>query len=371
MDTNYTWKLPETMIEDAKRVNLVELASRYTALRRETPTEFSGSCPKCGGADRFHCTATWFFCRQCHSERADAIGFLRWLTPGLTFADAVLRLTGGASMPALPARPQARPQAPQAALQPAQDGVWKRKARELVDAAHDRLCWQPDGAPGREYLLRRGIKPVTWVAFGIGFRLDVPVPGTAGKRRAPAIVLPWQTAQGNVYGIRYRFLEPQDGHKITSERLSDFTGRFYGDVLPPESRTLVLREGEINAMSIAQVFPKLDVRSIGSESATLSAAQVDWVNRFQEVILWVDKPAKARSLLSALPRAHAIATAQDANDMLQAGTLGAFLAAARYEACKGNQAALHRLVRDLQEGTSDSGAAHVARHLESILTSGQ
>ena len=159
---------------------------------------------------------------------------------------------------------------------------------------------------------------------------------------------------------------------MTAEKGSDFKDRLFGGHMlteaPDAYRTIVLCEGELNGMSIAQVFPCIGVLSIGSQSANIAQAALEYIRRYGTVILWVDEPTQARRLLSALPSAYAIAPAQDANEMLQAGTLGAFLAAARYEACKGNKAALRRLVRDLQEGTADGGAAQVAALLQAELT---
>ena len=60
-------------------INLIKLAACYTELHNESTKEFSGPCPKCGGHDRFHVTANWFFCRQCHEKRGDAIEYMRWL----------------------------------------------------------------------------------------------------------------------------------------------------------------------------------------------------------------------------------------------------------------------------------------------------
>lgn len=374
MKAKSTLKLPETMIEDAKRVDLVDLVGRYTTLHRESAREWSGACPKCAGRDRLHVNADgWFTCRQCHPERADSIGFMRWVH-GLSFVDAVLRLTNGS----LPARPQQAPHpAPQTPKAPPgwQDATWQRRAQGIATDAHERLCWLDAGAPGRDYLTGRGLNRPIWYAYSLGFRPDAPIPGTEGQRRAPALVIPWQGRDGTVYALRYRFLTPQDGHKMTSEKGSDFRDRLFGGHLLTEPangyRTAVVCEGELNAMSIAQVFPCIDVLSIGSQSASIPPAALEYIGRYGHVILWVDEPAQARRLLSALPSAHAIAPAQDANDMLQAGTLGAFLAAVRYEACKGNQAAIRRLVYKLLDETADVGAQNIARQLEAFLISGQ
>lgn len=377
MNANYTQKLPETMIEDAKRVDLVELAARYTTLRRETPTEHAGACPKCAGRDRFHVSGDgWFFCRQCHPERADAITFLQWMTPGLGFTDAVLMLANGS----LPARPQAPVKAQKTPAQRWQDDAWQHTVKAIVTDAHERLCWHDAGAPGRDYLLRRGLTPATWRAYGLGYRTDAFIPGSEGKRRAPAILIPWQGQRG-LYALRFRFLTPQDGHKMTSLRGSDFSSKLFGGQCLPHAydpapsigqkraesaRTLVICEGEINAMSIYQVAATtaLDVLSIGSQGGTLTTAALGFVGRYGQVILWLDEGKQARRLLSKVPGAFAVAPAQDANDMLQAGTLGAFLAAIRIEACNGDLDKLATLLHNLKDG--DAGAVSMARQLETF-----
>src|SRR3990167_7590629 len=74
----------ERLIEAAKEwikqnVNLVDLAGRYTTLEKETPGEWAGPCPKCGGDDRFHVKAKSFFCRHCFPlPGGDAIQFVQW-----------------------------------------------------------------------------------------------------------------------------------------------------------------------------------------------------------------------------------------------------------------------------------------------------
>jgi hypothetical protein len=97
-------------------------------------------------------------------------------------------------------------------------------------------------------------------------------------------------------------------------------------------RTLVLVEGELNHCSIWQVVNawKFDVLSLGSESATINPAMMQTVKRFGRVIIWMDKCTVAQKHMAAIPGSVAICSedlaGQDANDCLQAGTLGAVLA---------------------------------------------
>jgi hypothetical protein len=337
-------RISEEQIELARRADVLALVGNRVELKRESRGEYAGPCPRCGGQDRFHCTAEWFMCRQCHEKRGDAIGLLRWLTPGLSFAEAVAQLAGGAAPtatgrgPAAP-RPAAKPQA-------AQPAEWRNRAAKLVLECQKRLL-EPEGEAGAEYLLSRELEPRTWLAYGLGFRPDAPVPGTQGKQGAPAIVLPWY-AGDRLVAVRYRFLEAQGGHKLTAETGSQFAGRLFGgQALPTWVRlpaddgrrngerlcTLLIVEGEINAMSAWQAAGDtgLHVLSLGSESAGLSEAAVQAALRYGLVLAWADKGKIAQRLMAQLPGAVGVQSpgGNDANDLHRRGLLGGFLARKR------------------------------------------
>ena len=344
-------RIPDEMIERAKSADLRSLAERYTELRPcSGPKELEGACPKCGGNDRFHVTADWFFCRQCHPKRGDSIEFVRWLQPGLSFAEAVQQLAGGALPVAATRRPAAvAHRAAPAKPQPAQ---WRRDTERLVAEAAERL-WQPEGEPARAYLERRALEPATWLTYRLGFVADAAVPGTEGKQRAPAVVMPWRSASAGVYAVRFRFLEPQGEHRLTALGGSQFAGKLYGGQALPASCfeprpegykgaeslcTLLIVEGEINAMSCHQVAgeTRLDVLSVGSESANLSPAGIEFAKRYRRVLVWADKAEVAQRLMGALPGAYGVRSpgGQDANDLLRAGLLGGFLATVRADAAR-------------------------------------
>ena len=112
MATQTAERIPEHLIEQAKRADLVALAERHTTLKRASGREWAGPCPRCGGDDRFHVGAGaegegWWACRQCHSKRGDAIAFMQWLTPGLSLPEALQALTGSSACSAPAARAQA------------------------------------------------------------------------------------------------------------------------------------------------------------------------------------------------------------------------------------------------------------------------
>jgi phage/plasmid primase-like uncharacterized protein len=112
-------------------IDLRELAARYVELRRASgDKELCGPCPKCGGNDRFHCGTDWFFCRQCHPKRGDAIEFTIW-KDGLDFKSAVATLTNAPFPTTAPTK--RTPAAPKAS-------EWNEPAqRTKVLANHDAL----------------------------------------------------------------------------------------------------------------------------------------------------------------------------------------------------------------------------------------
>ena len=353
-----------TLVELAKRTNLIELVGKSVELRRESASEWSGPCPICGGDDRMHVKADAFFCRKCHPQFGDPIEYTRWLHR-VDFAGAIGILTGQTQ------GPKVRHMTPQPTTKPpqrkeVQHSGWVEDVQPLVTEA------QASIKDGLAYLESRGLHETTATVFGLGFRVDAPLPGTwhAKERRhmvdpQPAIVIPWFRG-GKLAAVRYRFLALHtytdiDGKerkvKQSSVYDSDFTGALYGGhVLPAfctmapndngrnaeQLRTLVLCEGEINAMSIWQETEAInwDVLSLGSESQKLSAGALSFAERYGRVIIWMDKADIAKRVMSQIAGSVAISSPViddrqiDANIMLQTGELAGFLVEARYRACQ-------------------------------------
>jgi len=332
--------LQADVVDRAKQANVADLAGRYVALRRASAHEFEGPCPKCGGDDRFHCTAEWFMCRQCHEKRGDAIEFTRWMT-GVGFQAAVVALTG------VPL-PERKPQpVPASAPRREQSAAWREQTAEVLAQAQAAL-WSETDTRGAEYLADRGLMGETWRAFGVGF-------GTAHNREtgaeAPAIALPWYRA-GWLTAIRWRFLFARGKHKITAQQGSVFGGQLFGGQAMPDwtrlpqdpgrrnaemLHTLVICEGEINAMSIWQVAhdAALHVLSLGSEGQRLPDGAVAVAKNYGRVLVWMDKQDFARKLAAQVPGAGAFGSpgGKDANDLLQAGKLHDVLYSLRLRLC--------------------------------------
>lgn len=328
-------------------IDLRELAARHTELHRESAHELAGPCPKCGGNDRFHCTVDWFMCRQCHEKRGDAIEFVMWLN-GCDFKEAVATLTNAP----MPTTPLIR-RAPAPKRHTEQPADWQRSAAQRVAQAHQRLMDDSDteAEAGRTYLEHvRKLEPHIWTTFKLGFTPGASLPGTEGKQRASAIVIPWYRS-GKVCAIRYRFLGSQQyidaqdrerTEKQTALTGSNFQGTLFGgqglDTGIAKLSTLIICEGELNACSIWQVVhdTRVNVLSLGSESANITQKMVDYIEQYARVIVWLDKEERAQAVMTALPGAYGVKSpsGQDANDLLKAGKLGGFLALHRFQAAK-------------------------------------
>lgn len=332
----------------AKKTNLIDLAGQRVMLRRAAHDEWEGPCPRCGGTDRFHVKEESFLCRKCHPDFGDAIDYMMWLDK-VDFAEATQRLTGN-----LAVKPIAKRQpAPKQIQQPAN---WRQRAEAIVRNAQTAL-WDDANTAAHAYLEGRGLHSHVWLQFGLGYRLDTPLPGTWDKRERcyttapqPAIVIPWYRA-GQLTAVRYRFLHSHeytdvDGKPRTTKQTatpgSDFTGAFYGGHgllgAAETLRTLVLCEGELNALSIWQVMHQaaVDVLCLGSESQKVTSAMIDYARQFAQVIIWMDRPQVARTVMASIPGAVGVNSpkGQDANDLLQQGLLGGLLATIRVKACR-------------------------------------
>lgn len=366
----------EQLVATARATDLVQLAGRYSQLRRKATGEYEGPCPKCGGDNRFTVDAKGWFCRTCkpYDEAHGwygAIDFVMWIT-GLDFKGAVGWLTGAQMTQAVAQRAPAAPAQPERS-EP--DDQWRAKADSIVaEAQHALFHADRDGA---EYLERRGLEPGTWRAFGWGFG-----PGwySLTRQLLPAIVIPWYRG-GKLMAIRYRFLNPPavvvDGkervEKIVSLQGSKFGGVLYGgQAMEPgaeQTRTLVLCEGEINAASIWQVAhdTRLDVLSVGSESTRLTDAMLAHAAKYKSVVVWMDRREIADKMRQQLPAGTVAVSSPlrkddqgnvlagpdgkpqkwDANDLLRIGKLGAFLAGVRGKACGDDGAKREGLLWDL------------------------
>ena len=345
--------------------DLRDIVERYVETRRYSSVEDHGPCPWCGGDDRFVVKACNFFCRpgdgHC-GRKGDAIDFMM-LMHNVGFREACKMLDGTIDTE------------PLAKLQPEKK---ERRVREIEwDEGYqsERLRKEQTAlrlaTEGQEYLSGRGLTPETWAAFGLGYVPRVSLPntrrddGSYSYPRQPAIVLPWYK-DGHLVAVRYRFLTnhfytDRDGRECKGEknkgtRMKGYgptSGNVFGTQAVPSFcgkpldggtgalslRTLIICEGEFNAMSIWQAASAsaVDAISIGSESASAPEWLIELASRYGTVIMWVDRLEVAQKLQRALPGAFAVTSemcgGNDANDLLR-GHLGGYLTAWRYQAAK-------------------------------------
>lgn len=344
----------QEIIAQAKQINVSDLISRYVALEKASSHEWQGGCPKCGGSDRLHCSEEWWFCRQCHVKRGDAIDFMRWMD-GSTFKEATEKLTNQPW-------PERKPHINQPKVQRMDDReeAWFDNAAKALKLHQLKL----PGSEGVDYLRGRGLQPATWAAFGLGFAAEYP-----------AIAMPWYRG-GKITAIRYRLLNPHGKQKIKSLPGSKFGSVLFGAQALPDwvyeglqqpiegyrgvdqHCTLVLCEGEINAMSIWQVAhgSNLHVMSVGSETEHLSAGAIAFAQRYGQVIIWMDKEEKVKKVMPQVLGAFGFSSPQgkDANDLLQAGNLGGQLVALRWQAARTDDER-HRLFWDIWDNANEGG----------------
>lgn len=322
-----------------QRFSCVDILAGRVELRKATGHEWAGPCPRCGGQDRLHATAAWWFCRRCHEKRADVIGLVQWLD-GVEFVEAVRRLDSGA-IPAAPVKikPQIDVTAPLQRYAP--DRLDWQKLHQLegsIDAGC-RLLDSPDGAPWVDYLADRGITLATARAWWLGAGMAWDRQLSAAR---PAIVMPWVDAD-IATGIKWRFLTvPDGGMRYTSSGayVRSFALNVFGrHVMGGCYDALLVIEGELNAVSCWQAgraagLRGVDVVSIGSDSLPDRAALAEVAGDFRRVVGWLDNPTKAQAVKAILPEARVGRSPRgddgaklDANDLLRRGALADFLGA--------------------------------------------
>ena len=320
-----------------ERADLLALVGDTTQLRKVAASEWAGPCPQCGGDDRFHVTPTWFFCRQCHDKRGDVIEYVEW-RDGIGFTEACAALGGQKDALEAPgladaerSRARTRGVRRKSALErrtEAPSEAWQAKARGFCSWAAGQL-WETPAALA--YLHGRGLIDETIRAAGLGWNprqwdckadtwgLDVkPV------RLAIGLVIPCEL-DGVLWYVKIR--QPKAEPKYLAVRGSVLAGVLYvapGPILPD----MILTEGELNALSLAQALGAVcSVASVGAAGNLPGAQALDHLVRIAR--LWArydgDKAGdKGRDKLGELsarvrPLSWPFADCKDPSDVLQAG----------------------------------------------------
>ena len=206
---------------------------------------------------------------------------------------------------------------------------WQENAKAQVERAHEDLLFHPNAQPARDYLASRGITPGTWEAFRLGAALNPD-----GKNIGHVVTIPWLLKDHRVTNIRYRLVTPIQRKKGKQKYDSKPAGDalIFGGHLRNKSNTLILCEGELNAMSIWQAaqdaYFSLDVLSYGARRINnLVLTQLRKVaNSYQNVAIIADSAADAQHNAQALQlsipcMAIANPNGKDPNELLEDGTL--------------------------------------------------
>lgn len=319
-------------------IDLVAFAERYTTLQQISRVgEYAGSCPNCGGTDRFHIKDNRFYCRQCYPRGGDVIDLVQ-LIEKVSFREACQilatelpffseRLSGSPSHPE-------KPQQSVGATPSEQTTAFFESGRKTVTATSRRL-FGAEGETGREYLRQRGLTEATWRTFQLGY-------GTTfhplHQKNEHAIFIPWLSTDGQrVEALRHRFVDPNvPKHERYSLKPGSHTVIFGLHTLQPAQRILLV-EGEFNCMSLHQVG--LVAMSLGSQTGAQHAATLERLTailpQYSEIAIWFDDQQQGQRLADRLTEAepfrkekmHVLAShSLDANDMLRQGELVNFLA---------------------------------------------
>jgi len=293
-----------------------------------------GACPFCGGKDRFTIKHTpqgdrWY-CRQCGDGRYhNAIDFIM-RRDDCDFKTALQILKQDAPIVPLPRvnPPEAEPIKP-----PSPD--WQVSAWRHVDRAGDEL-FSDRGQVARDYLFSRGLHRGTWYAWGLGFSC---VYDQTLQRPRPAIVIPWITkADEEITAVKYRFID----NDLEGLRYTAFTGSvpliFGMQNILSSDQTLLLVEGEINAISINQCHPRgVSVVSFGAEQAgeipqARAAILRNLARNYKHIVIWMDEAERSKQYQNTLSRiCHKLHSPKqageklDANKLLQMGELFLFI----------------------------------------------
>ena len=257
-----------------ERVDVLALVEGDTTLRRVAAEEYAGPCPKCGGDDRFHVTPSWWFCRQCHEKRGDAIEYLQW-RDGLGFVEACEALEGGGSaLGALPSpnTAQRRPKVTPTPKGEPPSEAWQDRARALVAYAEGALWQDPEALA---YLRGRGLRDDTIRAAHLGYvprtmRDDGARWGIEDARIeiAHGWTIPCEV-DGAIWYVKIRRPGQHARGKYTNVRGGPTGGVIYGLDDARDRADVALCEGELNALVLRQeIAGACGVVSVGAAGNT-------------------------------------------------------------------------------------------------------
>ncbi len=294
-------------------------------LRDRPDGERYGPCPKCGGRDRFHVRwyagREWFFCRQCHPQRGDAIEYLRW-AHGMTYREACAvlgqpsdRPAGRATRQPMTVRgvviPNCLDEAPPAEWQAAMSALVERCAASIPPAVMRYL---------RE---ERGLSDETIRAHKLGYN---PTAHKVARRWwiERGITIPTFYA-GSLWrvNVRRRADDLRDGRGKYIAASASKVQLFNGDMLAsPDVHTVIICTGEFDAMLAQQHAPAgVTCVTFGSESKR-PTWEFDYLTRDKRVIIVFDNDSageRYRQAWRSMGKQARVPTGKDITDYWRSG----------------------------------------------------
>ena len=275
----------------AESIDLVEVVRSKVSLTKS----LNGSCPKCGGHDRFYILKSHrhFGCRQC-SFKGDVIDFVAGAF-NLSLPEAISFLTNGAE------RQQLKP-TKTVVKQPNANtnwrtGIWQKVVGNKI-SKYERNLVNDNYKIGLEYLHSRGIPDETAIQFKLGYVPDLFDP--IDKSSRPAIAIPWVLYDGTVLGVKYRYIDLLGSTEHNRRYRQESGGELilFGLHTLQQKENLVLIEGEFNCIAIQQCSNGFtDAISIGADSNTVGIQQAIKISKnYKNMFVWMDDPSKAEKV---------------------------------------------------------------------------
>jgi len=282
------------VIEGIEYVDLLAMAEADGArLKRISPTEYAGPCPKCGGVDRLHVLTKsrqgkpLWFCRNCHPDISDAADYVRIIRGRSAWADVFADLrrfglpdNGRSSAVRQSAAIRFAALAPTSTViagvrvthndddldalfvPPAEQ--WQDEATIVSETARARLRTPAANAAAVYLYQRRHLLPATVERFRLGW---LPASTTTGPMRwraaiAGAIVMPWVFDGATCWKVQYRAVgDVEKKYRFQQKKNSYPAGRahalppFNGDAIKL-AHTVLVTEGEMDCMLGQQCAPE-------------------------------------------------------------------------------------------------------------------
>lgn len=271
-----------------QRAVITELYEQITGekLRRHSINHYDGSCPRCGGTDRFYVRTEdnpqTFICTHCHPKKGTAIDFIALCyglpDSGTGLLQTIERLAElvGVS-PSDYAKTEKRISHSQQQPKPVYSmpsepsNQWQKEVKQAVLDARDYLFRNRGYNPELQYLYNRGFSENTIRNYGIGFNptlrnLDVTVDGEPVKALTgfyiPTCMRMYDSDPKPTTLMRVK-VRTEEHHRISnqlpkylfikgSKAVSLFCAGYARPKQGKEYPNIIYVEGEFDAMTINQ-----------------------------------------------------------------------------------------------------------------------